>query len=342
MRAANHARDVVGLYGDPTVAWSILVRAKPTEVIAQSDIAERLAACVRRHPWLGTAPVVEPFSEGVAERFACTPYAGGEPLVRVATGDELVIAAHHGAVDGLGLLALLGSALGVPVTSNAAGVGRRQGAESFVRSALRRLGEAVFTPPTRIEPSTRHESGAELLLHKDIPRVPAGTAALTVAALRATESWNREHGVPANRVVAAVGASRRAGDDLRPEHDSAFFRLPLPADADRADVHTLLRGQAPEPDFPATRNPVMDLGIRALAPRLGSTFLMSNLGVVTAPVRSLAFYPAASGRSGVAFGAVTVGETTTVTVRARGRDFDAGSAMNLLRLLISELPGATR
>ncbi|TDQ04475.1 hypothetical protein [Labedaea rhizosphaerae] len=342
MRAGDHARDVVGLYGDPTVAWSILIRARPTDPIAQSDISQRLAACVRRHPWLGIPPVVEPFDQGIAERFACTPYADGESLVRVAAGDELVIAAHHGAVDGLGLLALLGAALDVPVTSNASGVGRRRGAESFARSALRRLGEAVFAPPTRIEPSARHESDAEVLLHKEIPRVPAGTAALTVAALRATESWNREHGVPANRVVAAVGASRRPGYELRPEHDSAFFRLPLPADADRAEVHTLLRGRAPEPDFPAKRNPVVGLGIRALAPRLGSTFLMSNLGVVSAPVRSLAFYPTASGRSGVAFGAVTTGDTTTVTVRARGRDFDAVSAMNLLELLVSELPDASR
>jgi hypothetical protein len=228
------------------------------------------------------------------------------------------------------------------VTSNAAGVGRRRGGESFVRSAVRRLGEAVFSPPTRIEPSIRHESDAELLLHKDITRLPAGTSALTVAALRATKTWNREHGVPTSRVVAAVGASRRSGSDLRPEHDSAFFRLPLPADADQADVHTLLRGLPPEPDFPAKRNTVMGLGIRALAPRLGSTFLMSNLGVVTAPVRSLAFHPAASGRSGVAFGAATVGETTTVTVRARGRDFDAVSAMDLLDLLVSELPSAAR
>jgi hypothetical protein len=85
----------------------------------------------------------------------------------------------------------------------------------------------------------------------------------------------------------------------------------------------------------------MSLGIRALAPRLGSTFLTSNLGVVTAaPVESLAFYPAASGRSGVAFGAATVGDTTTVTTRARRRDFDRDAAARLLSLLVDALPAS--
>lgn len=343
MRAATSARDVVGLYGDPTVAWSILLRARPSEQVTVSAVADRLAACVRAHPRLGAAPEVEAAAaDEVAERFACAPYADGQPLIRVALGDELLIAAHHGAVDGLGLLALLGIALDVPVTSNASGVGTRRPDESFAWSAVRRLGEAVFTPPTRIRPSTRQQSTVDVLLCKDIPRVRAGTAALTVAASRATEAWNRERGASAGRVVAAVGASRRDGSDLRPEHDSAFFRLALPAGADRAAVHTLLRDRPPEPDFPARRNPVMGLGIRALAPRLGSTFLMSNLGVVTAPVASLAFHPAASGRSGVAFGASTVGETTTVTVRARGRDFDRDGAASLLDLLTDALSTASR
>ena len=274
-------------------------------------------------------------------RFAATSYADGEPLVRVAVGDELLIAAHHGAVDGLGLLALLGIALDVPVRSNAGGVGERPPAESFARSAVRRFGEAVFQPPTRICPAAHDRTTAEVLLRRDIPRVQAGSAALTLGALRATQAWNRAHGVPANRVVAAVGASRRPGAQLRPEHDSAFFRLPLPPGADLPAVRTMLAARAPEPDFPARRNPVAGLAIRALAPRLGSTFLMSNLGVVDAPVASLAFHPAASGRSGVAFGATTVGATTTLTVRARGRDFAPGAAAALLDLLVSGLPDAT-
>lgn len=107
--------------------------------------------------------------------------------------------------------------------------------------------------------------------------------------------------------------------------------LPAAA-APGADVTAVLAAQPPEPDFPARSSRLARLGTRLLASRLGSTFLVSNLGVVSTgdTVRSLAFYPAASGRSGVAFGAATTGDTTTVTVRARRKDFDAAAAARLL------------
>ena len=50
-------------------------------------------------------------------------------------------------------------------------------------------------------------------------------------------------------------------------------------------------------------------------------------------VAVLCFFPAASGRSGVAFGVVTTGEVTTATVRVRRHDFDAPAAAGLLNLL---------
>ena len=149
------------------------------------------------------------------------------------------------------------------------------------------------------------------------------------AAARATERWNHAHGARTARVVAALGASWRSGAAPEPVHDSAFFRLRLAPGADAAAV---LRDRPPEPDFPARSSRLARLGTLLLASRLGSTFLVSNLGVVSTgdTVRSLAFYPAASGRSGVAFGAATTGDTTTVTVRARRKDFDAAAAARLL------------
>jgi hypothetical protein len=79
-----------------------------------------------------------------------------------------------------------------------------------------------------------------------------------------------------------------------------------------------------------------------LAGRLGATFLVSNLGVVDlgGTVRSAAFYPVVSGPAGVAFGGVTTGTTTTMTIRTRRRDFSPNAAATLLDSLIAVLPAA--
>jgi len=71
---------------------------------------------------------------------------------------------------------------------------------------------------------------------------------------------------------------------------------------------------------------------RGLASRLGSTLLVSNLGRLEphGPVTAAAFYPSAHGRSGLSVGCVTVDETTTVTVRARRRDYTEQAAADLL------------
>jgi hypothetical protein len=159
---------------------------------------------------------------------------------------------------------------------------------------------------------------------------------LTAATARAVRIWNQRHGVASPRVVAALGASRRPGDALAPDRCTAFYRLRVPAEADPATVRRLLDRGAPEPDFPVSGGGVARPAIRALTNRLGATFLVSNLGVTRAGplVRSLAFHPAASGRSGIAVGAVTCGETTTVTVRARGASFDKAGADEMLRLIV--------
>jgi hypothetical protein len=137
--------------------------------------------------------------------------------------------------------------------------------------------------------------------------------------------------------VAAIGASRRDGDDLTPEHRAAYLRLRLPPGADRALVRTMLDSQRLEPDFPPSRNVLMRLGSRALARRLGATFLVSNLGAVEvgAPVAALAFYPQPSGPSGVAVGVVSTAGATSITVRARRRDFTDAAAADLLDRLVA-------
>ena len=331
--ASDHAHRVVGLYGDPTVSWSILLEAELRAAAPEPEkLRARLAAAVQQYPHLGAVPEIEPATDlpATRDRFASAPYERGAPLLRVAVGEStLLVAAHHGALDGLGLLALLGILLDVPVSSGATGIGERTGGKPFALSALQRLAEALFAPPGRITPDRRAGAAGDVFAARHEPRVRLGAAGFVAAAARATERWNSAHGARTARVVAALGASWRSGAAPEPVHDSAFFRLRL---RPGADVAAVLAAQAPEPDFPARSSRLARLGTRLLASRLGSTFLVSNLGVVSTgdAVRSLAFYPAASGRSGVAFGAATTGDVTTVTVRARRRDFDAAAAGRLL------------
>ncbi len=335
--ASDHAQRVVGLYGDPTVSWSILLEAELGAAAPEPEkLRARLAAATREHPHLGAVPGIVRTTPAelpsVRDRFAAAPYGRAEPLVRVAVcvGEPtLLIAAHHGALDGLGLLSLLGVLLDVPVSSGARGIGERAGGKPFALSAVQRLAEALFAPPGRITPDREREAVGDVFAASHVPQLRLGAAGFVAAAARATERWNHAHGARTARVVAALGASRRSGAAPEPVHDSAFFRLRL---GGGADVATVLAAQPPEPDFPARSSRVARLGTRLLASRLGSTFLVSNLGVVSTgdTVRSLAFYPAASGRSGVAFGAASTGGTTTVTVRARRKDFDALAAARLL------------
>lgn len=346
--AVETACRVIGLYGDPTISWSILLEARLPQPVNPDGVASRLADATERYPHLGQPPpvkLVEPAAwPAVCADFADRPYRDSDSLVRVAAGtDRLLIAAHHGAVDGFGLLALVGIALEVPICSSALGIGGRPAARGFVASSALRLLEALFVPPSRAAaPGSSMPSGTagDVLTSVDLPASRVGSAALTAATARAVRIWNQRHGRSTPRVVAALGASRRPGDALAPDRCTGFYRLRVPPGADAITVRRLLDQTAPEPDFPSTGGSIARPVIRTLTNRLGATFLVSNLGVVRAGslIRSLAFHPAASGRSGIAVGAVTCGDTTTVTVRARRTGFDDAAAAEILRLIVDGVP----
>jgi hypothetical protein len=330
------------MYGDPGVSWSILVDARVADPLDADEVQQRLTEFTDRFPHLGGPPEIRSIGDVAAarEEFASTPYDGHASLVRVGLADStLLVAAHHGAVDGLGLLALVGAAVGYPVGSNARGLAGRPPTRSFALSAVQRVGEALFSPPDRFRPDGGAGS-ADVLLAAELPRTPVGSAALIAAASAALRSWNGA--ASARRIVAAVGASRRSGTDPGPEHRAAYLRFRLPADADASVVRDLLDRQAPEPDFPPSRNAVVRLGRRALANRLGSSFLASNLGVLRpgGPLRGLAFFPQPSGPAGVAFGAASTASTTTVTIRARRVDFSDDAAGRLLKHVVAALGAA--
>lgn len=392
--AVLRARRVVGLYGDPTVSWSIVLEARLSSPVYPDLVRARLARATTDHPHLGVPPTVTVLPTGpVADPAPPTPHAAvpgdavaasdawaavradaadrpyddREPLIRAAVeGERLLVAAHHGVVDGFGLLALLGIALDAPVSSGARGIGARPATRTFLTSAALRLAEALFTPPSRagasggpgagVGPDARAGRGpgdaggsaaaagggatGDALATLELRAARLGSAALTAATATAIRDWNRQHGVPTRRVVSALGASRRPGTALAPDRRTAFFRLLVPAGADAAAVRGILAHTPPEPDFPESHSSPLRPLIKALTNRLGATFLVSNLGpvITPAPIAALSFYPAATGRSGIAVGATTCGEITTITVRARRTSFDDAAAAELLRLITAHLP----
>lgn len=336
--------------GDTSSSWSIVLTAELSEPLDPTGVARRIAALTARYPHLGPAPgvrLVDPDAWTTArDEYAGLGYRPDSPLIRIAVRDRvggLIVAAHHGAVDGLGLLALLGAAVDAPVTSTATGVADRVAATSFSASTASRLGSALGRPAVRVAPAGRRGArGAEVLVSATMPAIPVGTTDLICAAASAVQVWNSVKADKPGSLHVAVGASRAGGAAPTPVDDSTLLRLRLPCSStvDRERVARELADAAPEPDVPRLAGWLAGVA-RLVLPNIGSpSFLLSNLGRVSGPesLRGLAFYPVGGGRDAIAFGAVTVADSTSVTVRVRGGGFDPTSAATLLDGLVRHLP----
>jgi hypothetical protein len=329
---------VVGLYGDPDVSWSIMLELELTESVTHDRLRRRLSQAVAEHAHLGRVPQLRVFADagGLSSArawFADAPYGDRDPLTRVAVsadGTRLLVAGHHGAVDGLGLVGLVGLILGDPLGSSVRGVPRTEQGPGFFSGSLRRLAEALRRPPARFQgtavPGAVH---GDWLRSGQLPARRLATADLVWAAHAALIPG---HGVPrAWQPVFALGVSHRSGaSPLFPGRDTAYMRVHTRALQTRAEVAARVRTTPLEPDFPATRSGgVGPMVARLLGSRLGATALVSNLGRLQGSRVSRSwFWPAAAGPHRVAIGCVTAESATTLTVRAgRGwfseRDVDA-------------------
>ncbi len=355
--AVARARAVVGLYGDPAVSWSIAVDVLLTSPLAAATLERRGAELVAAHPTLGAAPHVDTFSPpgsaATLARLLDTPYDGHASLLRIAAsqdGSRLVLAAHHGAVDGLGLLAALGHLLDDDVASTAHGIGARAARVGFVRSSATRLVEAAFRPPARLAAtamataadtiSLAETAPGDVTARLDLALTAASTARSVTAAALVFEAWNRARGARSDRCVVAVGASRRDGNRATPDRDTAYLRLRLPSSATTQEVARLLAVTAPEPTFPERQVGRWAAPVRAaLRNRLGSSLLVSNLGLVDGPtmIGRLAFYPAAAGPRAFAVGVASTASYTTVTVRLPRADFTTEAAAELCTAVAARL-----
>ncbi len=294
---------------DPSIGWRILLTATLPVPPAADDTVRTATS--------------------VADLRRELVLADPEPVVVGAAGRDLVVSAHHSAVDGLGLLRVLEQRGYGPVTSSVRGVGDRRSGHGYAGTVGRRISEAAFHPPARIDQRRR---GAPTTGDEMVEIELAGsfrTAEIVHAAVGAFV--DRGTGP---RVAVAVGVTRdpEAGGAI--EDRSALLRL---RDVERLDLPGVERAlrEAPVERPPVARSGLVDraaeVAMRILARRLGSTLLVSHLGEVTAPkVERLAFHPVTAGGTGLSLGAVGLQGRTVLTLRGRAADWHADGLKQLL------------
>lgn len=255
--AVRQARNVVGLYGDPTVTWSIALGVELQEPLTCAAVAERAAHLWPLWSHLGPLPQVERARPddwtACRARLLDTPYGDCDPLVRIALssdGHQLLVAVHHGAVDGLGMVGLVGALTGVELTSSARGIAAASEPRGFWRRSLERVAEAVFRPPARLGPTRRvsqhHGDWVEVLV---LPQLSGGTTRLVAAVTRAGTAWR---GRTRRRTVISLALSTRPGAPRpSPDRATAYGRIVVPDGRDD-EVAARLRALVPEPAFPQT------------------------------------------------------------------------------------------
>lgn len=294
---------------DPSIGWRILLDARLLDPPAPAaDVRSATSVAELRRQLAAPDPA---------------------PVLVGAVGRELVVSAHHSAVDGLGLLRVLEQRGHGPVTSSARGVGERPSGHGYAGTVGRRLAEAAFRPPARVpvDPPVGSRDG-DTMVEIDVPGTYR-TAEVVHAAVRALV--DRGAGP---RVAVAVGVTRDPAASGPIADRSALLRL---RDVERLDLSGIDRALR---EAPVERPPVAGSGfvdraaavaMRVLARRLGSTLLVSHLGEVGAPaVERLAFFPVTAGGTGISLGAVGHGGRTVLTLRARAAAWDADGLERVL------------
>jgi hypothetical protein len=287
------------------------------------------------------------FDDGLHD-IANRSYNPNGALARVLVAEDanrVAVAGHHGAVDGLGLLLMMSAVVGVSLSTSVRGLRpeKAPATATFAYNA-RRVLEAVLTPPSRLAPTCREPAPTgDHLLATALPARRVTTSDLVSATVVAVRAFNAPRDASVRRIVVAVGATQRTAAEAgftELSRRSAWFRVRV-RNAEPSAVRALLEEAPPEPvASPTTARAVQTRAGRLLASRLGSTVMVSNLGLISPPdaVTRMDLYPAAHGRSGVAVGCVTIAATTTITVRARRADHTQDATRDLLREIVAALP----
>ena len=148
-------------------------------------------------------------------------------------------------------------------------------------------------------------------------------------------------GRPGAHPLLFVGASRRAPRTVAPDRQTAYLRFRVDPGWTTDEVAAAFRGVEPEPDFPETS--MLGLAPRLVRPlrnRLGSTAVVSNLGILDGDVEWVSMFPALSGPAAVGIGLATTATRTTLSVRTRAHEFGRPDADDLLESLVARAHGA--
>lgn len=329
---------------DPRIGWRILLTAELPEPADPAVLTVHLATLASDQHW--PALPVPQVDDSLPRLRAALLAPHTAPLLVGISGRHLVLSAHHSAVDGLSLLAVLGRLGLAPVTSAARGVGDRTTTGGVARTVGRRLGEVAFQPPAGVTPpSSSVPEPGDVLTEGSVPGSHR-TAAIVAAATRAVVEHQAARGRTARHVAVAVGAVRAQARDGAIGDHSVLLRLRDVETLDTSGIaEALSRAPVQTPPIAAEPRPWTPLaaratrtGLRVLAPRLGSTLLVSHLGEVTAPyVDRLVFHPVTAGGSGISLGAVGLRGATVLTLRARAASWNDDGLEQLLEAIISLL-----
>lgn len=327
--------------GDPRIPWVVLLDVGLTVPPPDREaLVRELTGLAREAGWpspSATAVSGRAPGQGLAQFVADSPDA---LRVRVDAA-SIVLASRHDALDGLGMLTALGRLLGAPVRSSARGVAPAGRARRGV--VLQRVAEVALRPQAVVARSTSRAQSGDVFAATSVEGTPR-TADLVRAGARAVSRWNRDHARPVRPISVAIGVSTVAGDAGELADRSGYLRLRDAGTMSRSQIKDLIARAPLQPGGGGTRRPpglavATELALRMAAPRLGSTLLVSHLGVLEAPVsvRDAAFYPVTGGGSGLSLGATTLRNHTTLTLRARASRHDDEGLQALLALVVDEL-----
>jgi hypothetical protein len=257
-----------------------------------------------------------------------------EPPIRVIVGDDgrrLALAAHHAALDGRGMVALIHALVGGPVLGPATVEPADGGAGEPPWTALRRL----LLPADRAAPSPAPPARDSLAV-RTLPLGGRGVAArIAAAAIDAIGERNRRFGRPWRRIGLTIPIGGPPGIG----NVASYRRVDLrPGDDVRAAVAQVLDSGAVPPEHTSAPR-----ALRLLAPvadRFSDSLLVSNHTRYDMPeLAQIEVYAVARGRSAIAFGTAGIaGGTSTLALRAR--DLDRRDTEALLDATVARLEGA--
>jgi hypothetical protein len=253
-----------------------------------------------------------------------------EPPLRVVTSsrrDWLLLAGHHFAFDGLGLVSVLRALLSGTFAPAPDYASVSANSHSLLPTLRRLWHPADPVAPSPILPASDSFSSAPVILSGR-----GVTASLARACAAAISAHNAAAGKPLRRmgISVAVGGIGGAGATYRRVDVSAVD-----------EVEPVVRAAMSDPAVPPESKrlpPGAAFVLKLVLPRFSDTILVSNLGRLDLPlVRCLEFYPVARGRSAVAVGAAGLDDGPT-TLTLRSRNLSQSDAEALLSRVVSGLP----